>query len=289
MPITLDGTTGATVPAVSDSGNLTFTGTGNRITGDFSNTTLANRVMFQSSTTNGLTAISAFPNGTATVSTLNLYNNSDLTNNSVGQLQANSVEVRVLSDKFGTGSYLPMTFYTNGSEQMRISTAGIVTGTAGNLMLVQGTSQTAPFTTNTQCDFTGIPSWAKRVSIILSGVSTSSTSPLLIQLGSGSITSTGYASGGWTSSATYATATNGLLVSAAIVAAAVQHGVYTLALVTGNTWVGSGSIADSSGNNYTGIGSGTIALSGALDRIRVTTATGTPTFDTGSIINFQYE
>jgi hypothetical protein len=112
--------------SLSLSGNLAFTGTGNRITGDFSNTTLANRVMFQSSTTNGLTAISAFPNGTATVSTLNLYNNSDLTNNSVGQLQANGVEVRVLSDKFGTGSYLPMTFYTGGSERMRIDTSGNV-------------------------------------------------------------------------------------------------------------------------------------------------------------------
>lgn len=191
------------------------------------------------------------------------------------------------------GVFLPsantVAIATNTTNQVSISSGGIVTGTAGNLMLVSATSQTAPFTTNTQCDFTGIPSWAKRVSIIFSGVSTSSTSPMLIQLGSGSITSTGYASGGWTSSATYATATNGLLVSAAIVAAAVQHGVYTLANVTGNTWVGSGSVADSSGNNYTGIGSGTIALSGALDRIRVTTATGTPTFDTGSIINIQYE
>jgi len=36
-------------------GNLSFTSTGQRITGDFSNATAANRVAFQSSTTNGNT------------------------------------------------------------------------------------------------------------------------------------------------------------------------------------------------------------------------------------------
>jgi len=240
MTVTIDGTNGVTSPGITDTGNLSVSGT---------------------STLTGAATSSAFVPSGATVPANGMYLSA-----------ANTLN-----------------FATNTTNQVSISSGGIVTGTAGNLMLVSQTSQTAPFTTNTQCDFTGIPSWAKRISIILSGVSTSSTSPLLIQLGSGSITSTGYASGGWTSSATYATATNGLLVSAAIVAAAVQHGVYTLALVTGNTWVGSGSVADSSGNNYTGIGSGTIALSGALDRIRVTTATGTPTFDTGSIINIQYE
>ena len=180
---------------------------------------------------------------------------------------------------------------SNGTAWISQSASGAVSSVNGftgavQSVIVQGTANAT--TSGTSIDFIGIPSWARRVIVIISGVSTSSTSPLLIQLGSGSITNTGYASGGWTSSATYATATNGLLVSAAIIAAAVQHGVYTLALVTGNTWVGSGSVADSSGSNYTGIGSGTIALSGALDRVRITTATGVPTFDAGTI-NIQYE
>ena len=53
------------VPGLSDSGNLTFTGAGNRITGDFSNATVANRVMFQSSTTNGNTVVGVLPMGLA--------------------------------------------------------------------------------------------------------------------------------------------------------------------------------------------------------------------------------
>ena len=79
-----------------------------------------------------------------------------------------------------------------------------------------------------------------------------------------------------------------MLVGGGQLAASVQHGIYTVALVTGSTWVGSGSIGDSSGNAYHGVGGGTVTLSGALDRIRVTTTTGTPAFDAGTI-NIQYE
>jgi hypothetical protein len=177
---------------------------------------------------------------------------------------------------------------TGTTSLAAVNSSGLITGATGALYpVVQGTAQAS--TSGTSIDFTGIPSWAKRVSIILSGVSINPSGILLIQLGSGSVTNTGYASGGWQSSATYATATNGMLVGGGQLGASLQHGVYTLALVTGNTWVGSGSVADSSGSAYNGVGGGTIALSGALDRIRVTTVTGTPTFDTGSIINIQYE
>ena len=126
MAITLDGTTGATVPAVSDSGNLTFTGTGNRITGDFSNATLASRVMFQSSTANAVTAISAIPNGSGTVSTVNLYNANSFTNYAYAQLQINASETRVLTGAAGSGTALPLTFYTQELERMRIDTSGNV-------------------------------------------------------------------------------------------------------------------------------------------------------------------
>ena len=60
-----------TVTSLSDSGNLTFTGTGNRITGDFSNATQVNRVFFQTSTVNGGTAVGFMPNGTVTTGQLN--------------------------------------------------------------------------------------------------------------------------------------------------------------------------------------------------------------------------
>jgi len=180
-------------------------------------------------------------------------------------------------------------FATNTTNQVSISSGGIVTGTAGNLMLVQGSSQTAPFTTNTVCDFTGIPSWAKRVVVTFSGVGTSGTSPIILRLGAGSVVSTGYASGGWTASAAYLTNTTGILTAASAGATSVLHGQFVITNITGNTWVGSGTLADSTAGSFFSVGGGTLALGGALDRVRVTAVNGTDTFDTGSIINIQYE
>lgn len=136
MPITLDGTLGITTPAltvtgatvntggISTAGNLTFTSTGNRITGDFTNATFANRVAFQTSTTNSNTAILTIPNGTATFSGYQFFNNSDPTNAAYFQLGASSTAASLVSGISGTGTFLPMLFYTNSSERMRISTAG---------------------------------------------------------------------------------------------------------------------------------------------------------------------
>jgi len=121
---------GGTVSAtsISDSGNLTFTGTGNRITGDFSNGTVTSRVAFQSSTTNGQTGIQAIPNGTSQQALFEANSDSSGgTNGSVGQfgVVAGS-EIRVISGQRGTGTYLPMTFYTGGSERVRVDTSGNV-------------------------------------------------------------------------------------------------------------------------------------------------------------------
>jgi len=124
-----------TVTGLTDSGNLTFTGTGNRILGDFTTTTYTNRLAFQSSTTNGTTGVNALPNGTSTSSSFNVYNNSDPTNSAYGQFGASSSAVSVLSGIRGTGTYLPITFSTSGSEQVRIDTSGNllkgVTSTSG--------------------------------------------------------------------------------------------------------------------------------------------------------------
>ena len=107
-------------------GNQTFTGTGNRITGDMSNATVANRVVFQTSTTNSSTVVTSIPNGTGTTGGFYGYNNSDPTNASLASVQANSGDVRYQSGISGTGTYLPMTFYTGGSERVRVDTSGYV-------------------------------------------------------------------------------------------------------------------------------------------------------------------
>ena len=125
-PRTLYLGTSLITPAITDSGNLTFTGTGNRITGDFSNATIANRVAFQTSTTNGNTDINVLPNGTALQSQFSVQNNSDPTNSGRLTFLITSTEATVRSGISGTGTYLPMTFYTGGSERVRIDTSGNV-------------------------------------------------------------------------------------------------------------------------------------------------------------------
>jgi hypothetical protein len=129
-----DGTTGKVVQnsgvTIDDSNNISgvanlgFTGTGNRITGDFSNATVANRAIVQSSTTNDATALTIIPNGTSTTSALQLYNNTTGLNAGLLNLVCSSTEASFQSDRTGSGTFLPMTVYTGGAERMRLDTSG---------------------------------------------------------------------------------------------------------------------------------------------------------------------
>ena len=118
----------ASMPATTiTSGNLTFSSTAQRITGDMSNATHANRLSFQTNVTNGATTPFIIPNGTGTFAGIVVANASDPTNSSFGQLTiAGTSDVRLISSNLGTGTLLPMTFYTGGSERVRIDTSGQV-------------------------------------------------------------------------------------------------------------------------------------------------------------------
>lgn len=157
----------------------------------------------------------------------------------------------------------------------------------GGSVITSGTAQAS--TSGLNIDFTGIPSWAKRVTVMLQGVSTGSGADILVQLGAGSVTSSGYL--GATSEITGTTVstannTNGFAIATAN-SSSVLHGSMTICLITGNTWVASGVFARSDGNATTTTG-GSIALGGTLDRVRITVDGGGSTFDAGTI-NIMYE
>lgn len=140
-------------------------------------------------------------------------------------------------------------------------------------------------TSGTSIDFTSIPSWVKRITVIFNGVSTSGTSLTQIQLGAGSVTTTGYLGASMNSSGAALNTINyttGLINQAQGASTAICHGHAIFTLVSGNTWVGSLNMARSDAT-LTSIGSTSITLSGALDRVRITTVNGTDTFDAGSI------
>lgn len=130
--ININGTVGATTPAagtftsLSDSGNLTFTSTANRITGDMSNATAASRVLIQTSTVNGQTATGIMPNGTGTQAQWAVYNSSDPANSSQGRILITSTLLSFQNLASGTGTSLPMAFFTGGSERVRIEAGGNV-------------------------------------------------------------------------------------------------------------------------------------------------------------------
>jgi hypothetical protein len=139
-----------TVTGLTDSGNLTFTGTGNRITGDFSNATIANRLLIQNSVTNSATNLQTIPNGTGTQAGFIGINNSDPTNASFVQVGVTNIDVRLVSAITGTGTYLPMTFYTSGSERMRVDINGLIgvgTASATSMLQTAGSSSVSAFKT----------------------------------------------------------------------------------------------------------------------------------------------
>jgi len=124
------GTTAAQVGAFpsaggSLAGDVTFTGNGRRIKGLLSTATaLADRLFFQSDTANGSTDVAAVPNGTSNRAGFGALNSSDTTNHSFFSFLALVSDMRLWSGKAGTGTVLPMTFYTDNSERMRIGANG---------------------------------------------------------------------------------------------------------------------------------------------------------------------
>jgi hypothetical protein len=120
---------------------LDFGSTAQRITADMSNATVSNRFAFQNNVTNGSSVVSVLPNGTNTTSAFRTHNANDPTNSAWFQITSTSTDSRLNSSINGTGTYLPITFYTSGAEVARFDTSGTFrvkgAGTAGSTDAVQ--------------------------------------------------------------------------------------------------------------------------------------------------------
>jgi hypothetical protein len=184
----------------------------------------------------------------------------------------------------------------------RTSIAGLagLTATAGALNIISdvtvtGAQLNSPVlmtaqasTSGTSIDFTSIPAWAKRITVLFSGVSSNGTSGIEVRIGdSGGIEDSGYVSSACGAAGTLDSSVAGISTFFAS-AAGVLHGAITLWLMDAatNLWAASGTF--SSGANNAAYTAGSKALSAALDRVSVVTVNGTDAFDAGTI-NVMYE
>jgi hypothetical protein len=187
-----------------------------------------------------------------------------------------STGLGITSDNSGT-----VEIQSNGTTKLTVASTGAY-GT-----VTTATAQAS--TSGTQINFTGIPSWAKKITVMFNEVSVSGTSNFLIQIGSGSIETTGYLS-----TSTYidqAGGTSGVSSTTGFVifsnsASLLTSGQYSLTLLNSNLWISSGITRQSTTQLILCAGNKTTA--GSLDLLRITTVNGTDTFDAGSV-NIMYE
>jgi len=178
----------------------------------------------------------------------------------------------------------------NGSAGVTTNSGAVYDGIA------KGTAVAS--TSGTVIDFTGIPSWVERITVMFNGVSTNATGSrrMLIQIGTGgSPTATGYLSSassiGATNNTTSSTtsATNGFVLQGyPPTATKAFTGSIVITNITGNTWVSSGLLSDDVGADGVVMSAGAVTLSGVLNMVRITTQPTPDTFDAGSI-NIIYE
>jgi hypothetical protein len=167
--------------------------------------------------------------------------------------------------------------------------ASVTINSGAVLGITSGTAVAS--TSGTSIDFTSLPAWVKRITVMFKGVSTNGSSNWLIRLGtSGGIASTGYlgSAGYLGASPGGGRSTTGFLFQIGG-GGQIMHGsmIITLQDLATNTWVQQASLGDSS-QDYIFFSGGSAVLSGVLDRVRITTVNGTDAFDAGSI-NILYE
>jgi hypothetical protein len=252
---------------------------------------LINNIVYGGSITNGNIVSLTTPLGAASGGTglSTLTANSVLLGNGISavQLIAPSTAKNVLTSNGTTwASTAPTVAAPTVVGQVPFSTDGSTyTATA---KIVTATSVSA---SGTSVDFTSIPAWVKRITVTFTALSTNGTSLIIAQLGisTGPETS-GYLGasselGGGVSTAVIPT--NGVPFQNVITAATTTTGILQFVLTGSNAWLANG-IAFRGGTGNQTVISASKTVAATLDRVRITTANGTDTFDAGTI-NILYE
>jgi hypothetical protein len=187
----------------------------------------------------------------------------------------------------GNGTSAPQAVAPSTSGNVLTSNGTTWTSVAGAYVLTNGTTQAS--TSGTSIDFTSLPSWVKRVTVMFSGVSTNGSSVPQIQLGTGSTTytTTGYLGASFASTNATTNFNTGALISPDNGAVNIYHGSVIISTLGSNIWVFQGCLGRSNSADASFMG-GQISLSAVLTAVRITTVNGTDAFDAGSI-NILYE
>jgi hypothetical protein len=174
---------------------------------------------------------------------------------------------------------------TNGTLTLPAGTGTVaVNGLSSNI--ASATAQAS--TSGTSIEFTGIPSWVKRITVMFSSLSTNGASPPQVQIGSTTFVTSGYLGAAMSGAEVTNNSTGFLLNSGTFIASGVLSGGLILSNLSGNVWVSYGASGRSDIARGFSLGGVLTTLSGTLDRVRVITFNGTDTFDAGSI-NILYE
>ena len=306
-------------------GNRTVSTSATITTGTIPNLTAGTTTSTAATITNGTITTALIPTLTAgtTTGTAGIF-----TSGTVATLNSTTGTIATLNSTTGTITNLSTTLagdFTISQGTGTLGTSGATAGTYGSVTAIPfltvdakgritsattGTFSSTPAdgsitpaklsqpftrgtavasTSGTAIDFTGIPSWVKRITVILNEVSTSAGNSILIQIGdSGGIENTEYVSTSITTDSVGGSAgisrTDGYVIYNG--ASLSNSGLVQIANISGNIWIESHSCKILTTNILGGGGSKT--LSDTLDRIRVTTVGATDTFDAGSV-NIMYE
>ena len=283
-------------------GNLAFSGSNLRITGDFSSTT---RMFVQTSTTNGNTVFGLLPNGTSVNSQLHVYGASDPTNAPYGTLTINSGAVQLQSTAAGSGTALPLRALVGSTEVWRLSTGanflvGTTTDDTVNKLQLVGAARVQAAATQDAVIVAGRAGGTSSYAVTITPTTLSANRTLTLPdasttvvgtdatqtltnktLSTGSLwngTAIGVAYGG---TALTATPTNGQL--------AIGNGTnYTLATLTQGTGI---TITNGAGS-ITIANAGVTSIAGTTNQVTVSASTGSVTLSlpqsigTGSSVQF---